>query len=297
LTKSCQPRYRGQPAVLPVVGLGRVAKNGHEEIALSTNPQTRVLLTAGAGGTPADAAGGVSLETIPTILKEQLYAKISRAIIEQIRTGQLAPGQRLPPGRDLAKAFGVSRPSLREALGALQMLGVVETRHGSGSWITARALEVLKTPPDESLDLGVSPLTLLEARALLEPAIASLAAERFTADPEIDRLLGLMTEARDWENPAHRAAWSDGDRLFHLRLAVHSQNPVYVSSAQFIADVQAQPLWWSLGDDTLAVAGRIALAIEEHGRIFEAVRSGDSEAAAKAASEHLEAVRDSMGLD
>jgi len=239
----------------------------------------------------------VSLETIPTIPKEQLYEKISRAIIEQIRTGQLAPGQRLPAGRELARAFGVSRPSLREALGALQMLGVVETRHGSGSWVTATALDALKTRPGDALDLGVSPVMLLEARALLEPAIAACAAERFTSDPEIDRLLELMNESRDWENPAHRAAWSDGDRLFHHRLAVHSHNPVFISSARFIADVQAQPLWWSLRDDTLAVAGRIPLAIEEHERIFEAVKGGDAEAAAQAARKHVNAVRDSMGLD
>ena len=77
------------------------------------------------------------------IPKQQLYEKLSRAIIDQVLGGTLTPGQRLPSERELARAYGVSRPSLREALGALQTLGVVETRHGSGSWVSEQALDAL----------------------------------------------------------------------------------------------------------------------------------------------------------
>jgi DNA-binding FadR family transcriptional regulator len=245
----------------------------------------------------AQGAGELSLDTLPPIPKEQLYEKISSAIIEQISVGVLVSGQRLPPERELARAFGVSRPSLREALGALQMLGVVETRHGSGSWVAANALEVLSNRPEGALDLGVSPVTLLEARAVVEPAIALFAAERFVLDPEIDRLLELMDTSRDWENPVHRATWSDADRLYHRRLAVHSQNPVFLTAADFIASVQAQQLWRRLRDDTLAVPGRISKAVEEHERIFDAVSNGRPEEAAQAARDHVQAVRDSMGLE
>src|SRR5262247_1067761 len=77
------------------------------------------------------------------IRKVQLYEQISERIIERIRLGAWATGQRLPAERELARVFSVSRPSLREALGALQMLGVVETHHGSGTWVAKNALEVL----------------------------------------------------------------------------------------------------------------------------------------------------------
>ena len=260
-----------------------------------------------AGATVADGDGtfddgrapdvGVPLQTFPAIPKEQLYEKISSALIEQISVGTLVPGQRLPAERELAKALGVSRPSLREALGALQMLGVVETRHGSGSWVTPTALEALRHRREGGLDLGVSPVTLLEAREVIEPAIASAAAGRFVPDPEIDRLLEMMDRARDWENPVHRATWSDADRLYHRQIAVHAQNPVFLAAAEFIASVQAQPLWRGLRDDTFVVPGRIARAVEEHARIFEAISQGRPQEAEAAARDHLQAVRDSMGLE
>jgi DNA-binding FadR family transcriptional regulator len=246
---------------------------------------------------PETTTAHVAIDGFPPIPKEQLYEKISNALIEQVSVGTLVPGQRLPPERELARALGVSRPSLREALGALQMLRVIETRHGSGSWVAPNALDVLKNRLQGALDLGVSPVTLLEAREVIEPAIAALAAMRFSPDPEIDRLLQMMDHARDWENAVHRATWSDADRLFHRQIAVQAENPVFFTAAEFIASVQAQQLWRSLRDDTFLVPGRIARAIGEHKRIFEAISQGRPEEAAAAACDHLRAVRDSMGLE
>jgi DNA-binding FadR family transcriptional regulator len=237
------------------------------------------------------------LETVAPIPKEQLYEKLSKAIIDQVLSGSFVPGQRLPAERDLARSFGVSRPSLREALGALQTLGVVETRHGSGSWISSNALDVLADHPQGVIDLGERPVMLLEARAIVEPSIASLAAERYAPDPELDRLLALMDAARDWEDPSHRMTWSEADRLFHQRLAVHTHNAVLIIAADAISSVQAQPLWRRLRDDSFTVAGRITRAIDEHEEIFKAVSSGAPEAAAAAARNHIGEVRDSMLLE
>jgi DNA-binding FadR family transcriptional regulator len=237
------------------------------------------------------------LGTTHPIPKEQLYEKISRAVVEQIRSGLIAPGQRLPSERELATAFGVSRPSLREALGALQMVGLVETRHGAGSWVAANALELLDAQVESGFNLGVSPVNLLEARGVLEPAIAAAASKHYFPDPEVDRLLETMNAAHDWENPLHRATWSNADRLYHLRLAGHSENAVFISAASFIASVQAQELWRRLRDETLTVPGRIAAAVEEHQRIFDAIRSGKPGDAADAARDHVKAVRASMDLE
>jgi DNA-binding FadR family transcriptional regulator len=236
--------------------------------------------------------------SLEPIRKVQLYEQISARIIERIRLGAWAGGQRLPAERELARVFGVSRPSLREALGALQMLGVVETHHGSGTWVAENALDVLaQSPVADVLDFGVSPVALLEARSHLEPTIASLATKRFTPDAEIERLLAMMDEARDWENPVHRKIWSDADRLFHRQIAVHTDNPVFLAVADYIARVMSEPLWRRLRDDMLAVPGRIAASVDEHEEIYEAIRAGRPDDAAVFASRHVEVVREYMGLE
>jgi DNA-binding FadR family transcriptional regulator len=236
--------------------------------------------------------------SLAPISRVQLYEQICDRIIDQIRLGAWGVGQRLPSERELAGVFEVSRPSLREALGALQMIGVLETQHGSGSWVAEDALEILaKRGATEALDLGVSPVALLEARAAVEPTIASLAASRFAPDEEIERLLQMMDEARDWENPAHRKVWSDADRLFHRRIAAHADNPVLFAVADHVARVMSEPLWRRLRDDMLAAPGRIDQSVEEHERIFEAVRTGNVDDAATFATAHVEAVREYMGLE
>lgn len=260
-----------------------------------TQPETKSGPQPTTAETGSDA--GLLVGSLAPIPKVQLYEQISGRIIEQIKVGAWPCGRRLPSERELAKVFGVSRPSLREALGALQMLGVLETQHGSGSWVAQDALDVLsREPAAHMLDFGVSPVALLEARAAVEPAIASLAASRFVPDPEIDRLLEMMDVARDWENPAHRTIWSDADRLFHRQIAFHADNPVLFSVADHVARVMAEPLWRRLRDDMLAQPGRIAASVEEHQRIFEAIRDGRADDAGAFANNHVQVVREYMGL-
>lgn len=239
---------------------------------------------------------GMTLGSVAPVRKAQLYEEICSRIIEVIKAGTWTPGQKLPSERELAKAFGVSRPTLREALGALQVIGVVDTQHGSGSRITDNALDVLAQVPVEEYGLGVSPVALLEARLALEPIIASLAASRYKPDPEIENLLEMMDAARDWENPAHRMVWSEADIAFHRRIAVQVENPVFLSVADSIAMVMSEPLWRRLRDEMLTVPERIEASVQEHQRIFEAIRDRRPEDAHRYAHEHVQVVREYMGL-
>ena len=106
----------------------------------------------------------------------------------------------------------------------------------------------------------------------------------------------MMDDARDWENPEHRAIWSDADRLFHRQIAVHADNPVLFSVADHVARVMSEPLWRRLRDDMLAVPDRIDASVDEHQRIFEAVRDGRPDDAATFARAHVQVVREYMGL-
>src|SRR5262245_42752203 len=117
-----------------------------------------------------------------TVSRDALPDQIATRLIDLITERRLKAGDRLPPERELAASMGVSRSSLREALRALAMLGVAEMRHGDGTYLTALAPETLMKPVGLVLALSDSGLAeLFEARKLVEPGLAELAAERISA--------------------------------------------------------------------------------------------------------------------
>src|SRR3954454_25370680 len=143
----------------------------------------------------------------------QRYEQVAERLGADIRSGLLAPGERLPAERELAKRFEGSRASVREALAALQLQGVVETRPGAGTFVAADA------QPSQELAHDASPSAVLEARAQLEPAVARLAARRAQPDAAAENLLAPMEAIWDPAEPGARATWSASDRLFHRQLA------------------------------------------------------------------------------
>jgi DNA-binding FadR family transcriptional regulator len=222
--------------------------------------------------------------TITPIALRQRYEQVADRIAADIRAGRFAPGERLPSERDLARRLEVGRASVREAIASLQVSGMIETRPGSGSFVAANAPE----RPRESHDS--SPSDLLEARAMLEPAVARLAARRGGPDAEIEALLAAMEDA-DGD------AWNDCDRRFHQRIAALTGNPVLVELADHIAAVMDEPLWQRLRDDSIAVPGRTTIHLAEHRMIYEAIAEGDADAAELYAAQHIRRVRKYMTLD
>jgi DNA-binding FadR family transcriptional regulator len=213
----------------------------------------------------------------------QRYEQVADRIAADIRAGRLARGERLPSERDLARRLEVGRASVREAIAALQVAGLVETRRGSGSFVAVA--------PDEVREVhDSSPSDLLEARALLEPQVARLAAQRGRPDEEIEALLATMEDSTG-------DVWNDCDRRFHQRIAALTGNPVLVDLADRIAAVMDEPLWQRLRDDSIAVPGRTTLHLAEHRMIYEAIAEGDADAAELYASQHIRRVRRYMTLD
>jgi DNA-binding FadR family transcriptional regulator len=229
----------------------------------------------------------------------QVYEQIAELLVGDIRAGVLRPGERLPSERDLAGRLRVGRSSVREALAELQVEGILEIRPGSGSYVSERAPALVRSRAAAGVtaDADASPSALLDARLLLEPAIAATAAERGQPDLHAEELLALMEEARDPESAEARARWNDADRLFHRQIAVMSGNPVLVAIADLVATMMDQPLWQRLRDDSVAVPGRMQIHMAEHRMIYEAVAEGDPTAARFYAEQHLGRVRRYMSLD
>ena len=233
--------------------------------------------------------------TTAPIVVPQRYEQVVRRLSADIAAGRLAPGERLPSERDLARALGVGRASVREALAALANQGLLETRPGSGSFVAPGAADALRRGPE--LPHDASPSDVLEARALLEPAVARLAASRAAADIEIEDLLAAMEQPLDLSDPAHRTRWSDADRLFHRRIAALTGNPVLLALAGQIAARMDEPLWQRLRDESVATPGRSAVHAAEHRMIYEAIVDGDGAAAEFYATQHIARVRRYMTLD
>jgi DNA-binding FadR family transcriptional regulator len=213
----------------------------------------------------------------------QRYEQIAERLADDIRSGVLAPGERLPSERDLARTLEVSRASVREALASLQLQGVVETRHGAGTFVVG-------LPPSEPPH-DASPSAVLEARAQLEPAVARLAAARAQPDEVAEKLLAAM-EAE----PVDIATWNASDRLFHRQLAAMTGNPVLLAFADHVASLMDEPLWQRLRDDSIAAPGRTRIHVAEHRMIYEAIVAGDAEAAAFYSVQHINRVRAYMEL-
>jgi DNA-binding FadR family transcriptional regulator len=240
---------------------------------------------------------GDSGRSLGPLRVEQVYDQIARRIVQDIRTGLFAPGQRLPSERELARTMEVGRSSVREAIGMLRVDGIVETRAGSGSFVAVDAPERLRDQPVADLFThDASPFALLEAREAFEPAVSRLAATRARRDPFAERLLADMERLSDPTNPDERSIWSDADRLFHRQVGAMTGNPVVVALCEQIADIMDQPLWRRLRDDSIAVPGRMRVHIAEHRMIYEAVTEGDLEAAELYSRLHIRRVRRYMTL-
>jgi DNA-binding FadR family transcriptional regulator len=224
------------------------------------------------------------MASLSTFRPLQLYEQVAERLAADIRAGVLAPGERLPSERDLARTFEVSRASVREAIASLQLQGVVETRKGAGTFVAAR-------PPAAEAPHDASPSAVLEARLQLEPAVARLAAARGRRDSAAEDLLEAM-EAE----PVDIVTWNRSDRLFHRQLAAMTGNPVLLAFADHVATLMDQPLWQRLRDDSIAVPGRSRIHVAEHRMIYEAIAAGDAEAAAFYSTQHINRVRTYMEL-
>ena len=227
----------------------------------------------------------MSAEQTASFRALQRYEQIAERLSADIRTGLYAPGERLPSERELARTLEVSRASVREALAALQLQGVVETRKGAGTFVSARP------PAAETQPHDASPSAVLEARAQLEPCVARLAAARAQRDDAAEKLLSAM-EAE----PVDTATWNASDRLFHRQLAAMTGNPVLLAFADHVASLMDEPLWQRLRDDSIAEPGRTRIHVAEHRMIYEAIVEGNAEAAAFYSAQHINRVRTYMEL-
>ena len=209
----------------------------------------------------------------------RLYRQIADQIAALIERGEYGSGQRLPPERDLAKQLGVSRPSVREALIALEVEGYVEVRIGSGVYVIGPG----RPTRDEPLPADSGPFELIRARWLIEAECAALAAKSATKAQ-----VRAMEEALDqMENERDRGVMPLGaDRLFHLRIAEASGNSALALVVKTLWEQRQGPLFLRL-EHHFDTPELWSVAIREHREIVSAIARHDAGAARSAMRQHM----------
>lgn len=210
------------------------------------------------------------------LMREQVVDQV-RVMIKE---GKLRPGDRMPPERELARQLGISRASVRSGLRFLCAIGVLTSRHGSGTYV-ADGPPALDSEPLGMLAAlhGFSVKKMFEARRAIEVAVAGLAAEHAT-DDQLMRIAEEVTETyAALDNPQEYLIHDFG---FHRAVAAASANPILATIMSMVSDVLYQRRV-----QTVELAGDLKQSVDMHRRIYRAIRARDAETARALMSEHL----------
>ncbi len=209
------------------------------------------------------------------ILSEQIVQKI----IDEIKCGNLRPGEKLPTEKQLVDLFQVSRITVREALRTLKVMNIIDIKQGKGAFITSTDVNLLIDQLDFVFLLEKTTISqLFEARRALEPQIAAIAAARIT-DEEVAEMRVMSQQ--------------DGyDILLHQKIAECTKNPVLV---RFVSSI------WSMGEISRQMTSKIpgvkTVAYSQHAALIEALAAHDGNQARALMSKHLEFVENTYRMN
>jgi GntR family transcriptional regulator, transcriptional repressor for pyruvate dehydrogenase complex len=214
--------------------------------------------------------------------KERLGDQLYGQLLEQIVSGALKEGDKLPSEHQICRSFEVSRPTVREALMRLHADGLVTTRQGSGTFVLQRPSDHLTRLAKVSDIAGM--LRCLEVRAALEGPAAALAAQRRTTN-QLDRIFAALDALKDAFQESGVPARADFE--FHRAVADASGNPLFVDLLEMLNETIEHAMTVALSITRAGSKERARRVIEEHESIAEAIARSDADAASLAMRYHL----------
>ena len=216
--------------------------------------------------------------------QDRLYQDLARRLMGALASGRYAVGDRLPAERELSLTYAVSRPTVREAMIALEVQGLVEVRVGSGAYVR-------RLPGrDDIPGFGITAFELTEARMMFEGEAAALAASQIS-DEELQQLDALVLEI-EAENRAPGGG-EKADRAFHLAIAKAGRNTAVVNTIEALWNLRANSPESALLH-AKARSANVKPVVEEHAAIVAALRTRDPATARAAMRAHLAAVLDHL---
>lgn len=214
------------------------------------------------------------------IVRRSVAEQVAQRILGLVKNGSLKPGDQLPPERELSASLQVSRPSVREAIRGLTILGVIRTRQGGGAYVSELDANVLLEPLHFFISLEESNIReLYDARMLIESNVASRAAENITAE-QLARLEDIVAgQAAHLEDPAR---FRESDSAFHDVLWKSCANAFLTRIGKSLNVIGLE--FRRMASET---PGVLAQSHKDHQRILDALKARDPAAAAAAASQHM----------
>lgn len=229
----------------------------------------------------AGSRGELSRVKLQAIKTERLYLKVAEQLSGLITDGTIKTGERLPSERELADQLGVSRPTIREAMIALEMSGVIEIRTGSGIYVTQKQVQ---QPAIDLGDKGVGPFELLEIRFIVESEACALAAARITPE-QIKALKEALAEMKEEEKRPD--ASEQADWKFHHIIAEASQNSAIVNIVDWLWHLRNNSELSTSFMERLRKEG-VHPSIEDHQKIILALEQRNPEKARAAMRNHID---------
>lgn len=233
---------------------------------------------------------------------KKVYMRVVEQIRAMIESGELSPGDQLPTTHELAEALQVSRPSVREALAALEILGLVESKPGAGCYVSKPAGSLKRTaetkPP---ISAWASAEDILEARLIYEPLCARLAAERRTAEdlqemrctPEllmvdIERVAdGLPARFGNCQTLLSTLPPADFSLSFHTAIARATKNPLLAAFGDLIAQAVRSPTWQAMMRQIYLSPTNTSFFVRQYEALYDAIEKGDAALSESLMREHL----------
>ena len=219
------------------------------------------------------------------VRKDRRYEQVAAQIQRLIASGALSPGDRLPPERELAAKFGVGRSSLRDAIRTLEVMGIVESRHGSGTVVRDLSTDALVVPLASVLAHKRELVAeLLDVRRMIEPALAARAAANATEE-ELSRLEDIVRRQAEKVRRGEQSIEEDSE--FHYAIALAARNSVVLKVLDVLMDLLRESRARSL-----QVKGRPERSCAGHRRILRAIKRRDGPAAEAAVRKHLKEIEE-----
>jgi DNA-binding FadR family transcriptional regulator len=233
------------------------------------------------------------------IKTKKVYMQVLEQVWDLIRDGKLKPGDKLPPERILAERLGVSRPSVREGIVALEILGLVDSRGGKGNIIKNVGNSSILKQNYRHLEEEESPFELLEARKIIEVDVAGYAAQKVQTEDiasigqsldNMRKIVDHLSVSKEYEKGM------EFDREFHISIARATHNTVLLRIVTNTLENLKEDLWVRLKEKSWGIPGRPQKYLKEHEEILDAIQKKASGIARRKMHKHLTGIqRDLFG--